>query len=81
MMALFKLRKSEPNMERPYRAPLFPIFPAFALGAAVVCLATMVWFNFLVAVVFAGFLVLGYLYFLSTRHQREIAPADALLED
>jgi ethanolamine permease len=49
--------------------------------AAVISLGTMVYFNFLVAVVFAIFLVLGYLYFLSTRRQREIAPADVLLED
>jgi ethanolamine permease len=81
MLSLFKLRRTEPNMERPFRAPLFPFFPAFALVAAVICLATMVYFNFLVAVVFAIFLALGYVYFLMTRHQREAAPADALLEE
>ena len=81
MLALFKLRRTEPNMERPFRAPLFPFFPAFALVAAVISLGTMVYFNFLVAVVFAAFLALGYVYCLLTRHQREVAPADALLED
>ena len=81
MLSLFKLRRSDPNMERPFRAPLFPFFPAFALVAAVICLATMVYFNFLVAVVFAIFLALGYVYFLLTRHQREAAPSDALLEE
>ncbi|CAH2919964.1 MAG: Ethanolamine permease [uncultured Paraburkholderia sp.] len=81
MLSLFKLRRAEPDMERPFRAPLFPLFPAFALVAAVICLATMVYFNFLVAVVFAIFLALGYVYFLLTRHQRETAPADALLEE
>ncbi|PZR38530.1 MAG: ethanolamine permease, partial [Paraburkholderia fungorum] len=81
MLSLFKLRRSDPNMERPFRAPLFPFFPAFALVAAVICLATMVYFNFLVAIVFAIFLALGYVYFLLTRHQREAAPSDALLEE
>ncbi|WP_027213797.1 ethanolamine permease [Burkholderia sp. WSM2232] len=81
MLSLFKLRRAEPDMERPFRAPLFPLFPGFALVAAVICLATMVYFNFLVAVVFAIFLALGYVYFLLTRHQREAAPADALLEE
>jgi ethanolamine permease len=81
MLALLKLRRSEPNMERPFRAPLFPYFPAFALFAAVISLATMVYFNFLVAIVFAIFLALGYVYFLLARHQREAAPADALLEE
>jgi ethanolamine permease len=81
MFALFKLRRSEPNMERPFRVPLFPYFPAFVLFAAVISLATMVYFKFLVAIVFASFLALGYEYFLLTRHQREAAPADALLEE
>jgi ethanolamine permease len=68
-------------MERPFRAPVFPFFPGFALVAAVICLATMIYFNWLVFVVFAVFLALGYAYFLSTSHQREAAPADALLGD
>ncbi len=81
MLALFKLRRTDPNMERPFRAPLFPFFPAFALVAAVISLATMVYFNLEVALVFAVFMALGYVYFLATRSQRETAPADALLEE
>jgi ethanolamine permease len=81
MLSLFKLRRSDPDMERPFRAPLFPYFPAFALVAAVISLATMIYFNLLVALVFAAFIALGYGYFLMTRHQREVAPADALLEE
>jgi ethanolamine permease len=81
MLSLFKLRRTAPNMERPFRAPLFPLFPAFALIAALICLATMVYFNFLVAIVFAIFLALGYVYILLTGHQRDTAPADGLLEE
>jgi amino acid transporter len=81
MLSLFRLRRSAPDMERPFRAPLFPFFPAFALVAAVISLATMVYFNVLVATLFAIFLALGYVYFLLTRHQREAAPSDALLEE
>ncbi|MDI9709001.1 ethanolamine permease, partial [Acinetobacter baumannii] len=80
MAALFKLRRSQPNLERPFRAPLYPIFPAFAILAALVCLGTMVYFNGLVALVFVGFLAVGYAYFLATRAQRASAPGDALLE-
>jgi ethanolamine permease len=36
MASLFKLRRSQPCLERPYNAPVFPLFPAFALMAAVV---------------------------------------------
>src|SRR6195952_3629060 len=44
MAALFKLRRSEPDMPRSYRAPFYPVFPAIALALAVVCLVAMVWF-------------------------------------
>lgn len=81
MAALFKLRRSQPNLERPFRAPLYPFFPAFAIVAALICLGTMVYFNGLVAMVFVAFLALGYAYFLATRSQRASAPGDVLLEE
>ena len=59
MASLFKLRRSEPALERPYRAPLYPLFPAFALVAAVLCLVTMAWFNAAMGGVFAGLMALG----------------------
>lgn len=77
MASLFKLRRSEPNLARPFRAPMFPIFPAFALAAAVVCLATMVYFNPLVAMLFVGLGVVGYGYFLLTHKRRKQALAAA----
>jgi ethanolamine permease len=70
MASLFRLRLTEPRMERPFRAPVFPLFPAFALGAAVVCLLTMVYYNPLVAAAFAGLMGLGYFYFLTTAGRR-----------
>ena len=33
MASLFKLRRSEPRLARPFRAPVYPLFPAFALVA------------------------------------------------
>jgi ethanolamine permease len=81
MLALFKLRRSAPRLERSFKAPCYPYFPAFALGAAVISLVTMVYYNQLVAIVFAGFLLLGYGYFLLTGHQRKVAPLEVLLEE
>ena len=45
MASLFKLRRSQPPHGAAFQGADFPVFPAFALGAAVVCLATMVYFN------------------------------------
>ena len=77
MLSLFKLRRSEPAMVRPFRAPLYPYFPAFALFGALVCMATMIYYNPLIFGLFVGFLVLGYGYFKMTGQQRAAAlPVD-----
>lgn len=77
MASLFKLRRSEPGLARPFRAPLYPAFPAFALAAALVCLATMVYYNPLIALLFVVLGLLGYAYVLATRRRRESLPATA----
>ncbi|TXT38671.1 MAG: ethanolamine permease [Comamonadaceae bacterium] len=71
MASLFKLRAAEPKLERSFRAPMYPWFPAIALAGAVVCLGTMVYYNTLVAGLFVGFMAVGYAYFLTT-HTRQI---------
>ncbi|PWV61614.1 ethanolamine permease [Plasticicumulans acidivorans] len=80
MASLFKLRRSEPALARPFKAPLYPLFPGLALAIAVLCLLTMVYFNPQVASLFLGFMLLGYAYFWLTHKQREAAPDDALLQ-
>ena len=73
MLSVFKLRRSEPGMVRPFRTPLYPFFPAFALFGALVCMATMIYYNPLIFGLFVGFLALGYVYFKMTGQQREDA--------
>jgi ethanolamine permease len=74
MASLFKLRRAEPGLVRPFMAPMFPLFPAFALVAAIVCLVTMAYYNPLIAAVFAGLGVIGYVYFRATSARRAAAP-------
>ncbi len=73
MLSLFQLRRSEPGLERPFRVPFFPVFPAIALGGALVCLATMIYYNFMIFGLFVGFLAVGYAWFLATGHHRAAA--------
>lgn len=73
MLSLFQLRRVEPNMVRPFRAPFYPYFPAFALLGACICMATMIYYNPLIFAIFVGFLALGYIYFLLTSHHRDNA--------
>ena len=60
MAALFKLRRSDAAMPRPFKAPWYPIAPAFALFAAAICLLTMVYYNSRIAVISFGLLLAGY---------------------
>ena len=79
MLSLFKLRRSEPNLERTFRAPGYPVVPAIALVLAVVCLVAMAWFNTTIGLIFLGFMAAGFVWFQFTAHHRASAPEDALL--
>lgn len=59
MAALFRLRKREPDLHRPFRAPLYPFFPALAIGLAAIALVAIVYYNALVSALFAGLFVLA----------------------
>ena len=66
ILSLFKLRKTEPAGPPVPRA-VVSLFPGFSLVAAIVCLLTMIYYNREVALLFAAFMALGYVYFLMTR--------------
>ncbi|MFV3412032.1 ethanolamine permease [Pseudomonas nitroreducens] len=59
MFSLFKLRRSEPDLERSFRAPGYPVVPGIALALALVCLAAMLWFNSVIASVFLVLMIGG----------------------
>lgn len=80
MLSLFRLRKVSPHLPRPFEAPFYPLFPGFALAAAFVCMGAMIYYNPLIAAVFAGLLAIGYVYFLLTAHRRAVAPRDNQIE-
>ncbi|WP_249675700.1 ethanolamine permease [Pseudomonas abieticivorans] len=62
LLSLFKLRRSEPNLERSFRAPGYPVVPAIALVLAVVCLIAMIWFNLQIGLIFLGLMLAGALF-------------------
>lgn len=61
MLALFRLRKTEPDLGRPFRARLYPFAPIWTLICASICIASLVYYNRLIATLFVGLLTLGYL--------------------
>ncbi|WP_294910912.1 ethanolamine permease [Tatumella sp. UBA2305] len=79
MLSLFKLRRSQPEMPRSFKAPGYPLVPGIALILAIVCLVSMVWFNPVIALLFVAIMLTGYCYFRLTSAQRREAPRDELL--
>lgn len=75
MLSLFRLRKSEPNLERPFRAPLYPFAPAFALGMAMIAFAALVYYNIQIFIIYA--VTMTVLVGLTRFAHRKIGPAVA----
>lgn len=63
MWSVFKLRKTEPGLERPFRTPFYPWFPIIALSFACIAMVAMITIYSVIFMVFAGLLALGWLWF------------------
>ena len=71
MLSLFALRKNEPNLDRPFKSVAYPLFPAIALVLAAISLLTMIYFNLKLSLIFFGLMILAYVYFSMTQHNRD----------
>ncbi len=75
LFALFRLRITEPGLHRPFRAPLYPALPMFALIGVMIALVSMVWAYPWIAVAFFGVLAIGLLIFrLRAVHRPALSP-------
>ena len=57
MIALLKLRKKEPGLQRPFKVPMYPVFPIVALIIAIASVVAMTIYNLKLALVY--FLLMG----------------------
>ncbi|HTH30329.1 MAG TPA: ethanolamine permease [Lacibacter sp.] len=74
MISLFVLRKKEPLLERPFKAPLYPYFPMIALLLSVVCLVAIVYYNPMLSIIFFSLLMLFVVLFvISGKHKRPLS--------
>ncbi len=60
MIAFFALRKNFPELERPFKVPLVPYFPAIALVIASVALVAMSVYNLQLMMIYIAIMVVGY---------------------
>ncbi|WP_416864995.1 MAG: ethanolamine permease [Imperialibacter sp.] len=66
MITFFVLRKNEPDLKRPFRVPLYPLFPATALVIATIAFVAITWYNPMLALVYFGLLIIAYIWFKLT---------------
>ena len=52
MLSLFVLRRKEPNLERPFKAPFYPYFPMIALILSLICLFAIAFYNPVLSMIF-----------------------------
>ncbi|MBL7714396.1 MAG: ethanolamine permease [Bdellovibrionales bacterium] len=64
MVALIRLRKTEPKMHRPFKVPLYPVVPITALILALVCFAAMVWQTPVIFGIYIGLIGLAYVWYI-----------------
>ncbi|MEM7367004.1 MAG: ethanolamine permease [Bacteroidota bacterium] len=63
MISLFKLRQKEPELERPFKVPLYPVSPLLALIIACVAFVAITVYNPWLALIYLGLLAGSYGWF------------------
>ncbi|HTR51819.1 MAG TPA: ethanolamine permease [Kofleriaceae bacterium] len=62
--AVLVLRVREPDLPRPYRAPLYPVTPIAAIALSAVCVIAMVWAFPWIGALYAGLMIVVWLLFV-----------------
>lgn len=75
LASFFRLRKCEPELQRPFLAPLYPVTQGLALAIAVISLISMFYFNPRPGLAYLAMLVTGSIWFYS--RTRISAPKEA----
>ncbi|MET6998026.1 ethanolamine permease [Chitinophaga defluvii] len=63
MISLIILRRKQPDMNRPFRVPFYPLFPIVVLVIATVSLLAMFVYNLKLGLIYIGILALSYCLF------------------
>ena len=69
MISLLILRKKEPELERPFKVPLYPLSPIIALAIASIAFVAITIYNPILALIYFGILAVTFAWFkISARH-------------
>ena len=76
MVSLLVLRRRAPELERPYRAPGYPVLPIVALGLAGLCLCAILYSAPKLGLACAGIYALFIGYYLWRARERVLRTAE-----
>ncbi|MGG6430320.1 ethanolamine permease [Acetobacter ghanensis] len=65
MISLFRLRRTEPQLPRTYKAPFYPVLPGFALVAALIALGVVIYYNMEVFLIYSSIMLVCSVFFMS----------------
>jgi ethanolamine permease len=63
MISLLVLRRKEPDLERPFKVPMYPLFPIVALIIACVAFLALAVYNPVLVLIYFGILFISYIWF------------------
>jgi ethanolamine permease len=70
MVSLFILRTKEPNLERSFASPFYPVFPAIALIISAIAMFAIIWYHWQVSLIFfAGLGVAVAIFVMMGKHK------------
>jgi ethanolamine permease len=69
MIALLVLRRTQPNLERPFKVPGYPFTPIVALVIASVCMVAMAYYNLNLFAIYLALLAIASIWFFARVHK------------
>ncbi|HMJ68278.1 MAG TPA: ethanolamine permease [Cyclobacteriaceae bacterium] len=69
MLSLIRLRKTHPDMERPFKVPLYPLFPATALVISTLSLIAVAVYNLKLAFLYLGLMITSLVIYRLVRNR------------
>jgi ethanolamine permease len=70
MLSYFQLKRKMPELERPFKAPFYPLFPTIALVIAIIAIISMSVYNPMLAAIFFGLMAAAFgTYYLFVKAQ------------
>jgi len=81
MLSVLKLRKSAPELERPFKVPFFPLTPIIALIIAVVSLVAVIYYNLYLAGIYVLIMAVSFVWFKIASYQKAKLEEDEVVTE